>query len=186
MLHNFDYVTFTSLDLLVSRLKLGLAGWADKPVFEKKKPNNCQGICIAVRCRRSEKWQWSDSGSGSMVILCKTAGGSSWALEPSLFCSGVCSEGHSGVAQRSSGAVLVHTHVLSRVCQCALLSPPGSQIFEGTGQCQSALFDYWCLCPSFPLRMHTNIRTQTHTAYSFPALHRCTDTVDALGASTMD
>lgn len=181
VLHNFDYVTFTLLDLLVSLLKLGLAGWADKPVFEKTQTTAKAYVELCV-----VEWLRSDSGSGSMVILCKTAGGSSCALEPSLFCSGVCSEGHSGVAQRSSGAVLVHTHVLSRVCQCALLSPPGSQIFEGTGQCQSALFDYWCLCPSFPLRMHTNIRTQTHTAYSFPALHSCTDTVDALGASTMD
>lgn len=57
VLHNFDYVTFTLLDLLVSLLKLVLAGWADKPVFEKN-TNNCQGICRAVRCGMAEKWQW--------------------------------------------------------------------------------------------------------------------------------
>lgn len=45
---------------------------------------------------------------------------SSRAREESVFCSGVCSEGHSAAPEQSNTTVLVLFHV------CALLSPLGS------------------------------------------------------------
>lgn len=129
---------------------------------------------IAVRCRRSERWQWSDSEGTVVLVRWWSCAGCVKARRPGLKLSfGTVSVLFwcvlwrpqcccTAVKQRLCWCTPMHCHV------CALLSPPGSQIFEGTGQCQSALFDYWCLCPSSPLRMHeTCVRTHTQSLLFF-------------------